>query len=177
MELTFITSQIVSAAQVICNALSVQLKRRSQIILLMVVGGVLLCVVQWLLGRYAGLVLAGIGTLISVAAYFLSLRNKVMSKWAIGIVAALLVAVCIYFWQDWFDILVLCSQLAFLIEMSAKTEQGLRSFALINLLFWIIYNALTGGYILIIGNIIMIVSTVIALIRYRKVKRGKAKNN
>lgn len=177
MEIAFITAQVVGALQTVCSAVSVQLKEKYQIIAVMVISGVLLCVVQWLLGRYNGLILTGLGTIIALCAFLFSRKQREMSRWVIGLFAALIILACLLFWQDWYDVFILIAQLTFLAEMSVRKERDLRLLALVNIAFWVIYNITTGGYTLLIGNAIMITSTIIALVRYRKVKNGKTENN
>lgn len=177
MEIAFITAQILGILQTICGTLSVQFKKRQQIILFMIIGGVLILAVQLLLARYLASVLIIICTVFSLVAYLYGQKNKKIPKWLAGAFAIGIVVASIVMWQDWFDIFALAAQLAFIVQMMMKKEQNLRVMVVVNVSCWIAYNLSVGAYTSIIGNLIMITSTIIALIRYRKVKNVKIKNN
>jgi hypothetical protein len=111
--------------------------------------------------------MAAFGTSIALVAYLFDRRDKLIPRWLLGLYAAGLVAIAVWLYQDWRDLLVLAAQLAFVVEMSVKKEQSLRIWALVNVAFWIVYNLLIGALTPIIGNVFLVASTVLALIRYR----------
>jgi hypothetical protein len=169
MEITFVNiiAQILGAVQAATAVASVQFKARSRIVLMMALSGAFLCFVLALLGSYGSLVMAAFGTSVALVAYLFDRHGKSIPCWLLGLYMVGLVAIAAWLYQDWRDLLVLAAQLAFVMEMAVKKEQSLRCWVLVNMTFWIIYNLLIGAFTPIIGNVFLVASTVIAMVRYR----------
>ncbi len=166
-----VLAQILGVLAVLAMLLSYQQKRRRGILLL---GGVsrVLCVIQYvLLGAYSGAVLDVVGAVSTAVAE--KKESRLVKRYLMAIIAVInaviltagiTIAVCNRSAIDVFAIL------GVLFEVNAlwlTREQHIRWVSLIGSPCWLIYNLLSGAYGVTIGNVLVIASIVIALMRYR----------
>lgn len=167
-----IAAQILGVLAVAAMLLSFQQQRRRGILLL---GGAsrVLCVLQYvLLGAYSGAVLDVVGAVTTAIAEkkekpFVKRHLVVIIATinAVILAAGVTTAVCNHSVIDVFAIL------GVLFEVNAlwlTREQQIRWVSLVGSPCWLIYNFLSHAYGVTIGNVLVIVSIIISLIRYRK---------
>lgn len=169
-----IVAQILGVLAVVAMLLSYQQKKRRGILLL---GGVsrVLCVLQYLLlGAYSGAVLDVIGTVSTAVAERkgTSIVKRFLPCIIVVINIAMLTAGITLAVQNRSAIDVFAI-LGVLFEVNAlwlTREQHIRWVSLIGSPCWLIYNLLSGAYGVTIGNVFVIVSIIVGLIRYREQK-------
>jgi hypothetical protein len=168
---TFIIAQIVGLICAGITAASVQMKHRRDIILLVVASGAAYSIAAWLMGAYSGMVMNAVGVLLAMVTYIYVRRNKPIPKlWFVGY-EIIMIIVWLFLYSSWYDILPLVAQTLFCFEMMSRKENNLRLFMMFNTTCWLVYNALLQLYTPIIGNVILLGSDTIALIRFRKSRR------
>lgn len=88
--------------------------------------------------------------------------------WVLGLIVALVVLAGIATWQTWTSILPIFGIIVAVFAFWQLNEQRLRVLLLVAAPLWIAYNVLHGSYPGIINELLLIVSSLIALWRYRK---------
>jgi uncharacterized membrane protein (UPF0136 family) len=167
----FIVAQIVGLICAGITAASVQMKRRRDIILLIMISGAAYSVAAWLMGAYSGMVMNATGVFLALIAYIYSRRNKPTPKPVLVIYEIVVIVVWSFLYNGWVDVLTLAAQTLFLFEMMVRKENVLRVFVMMNTACWLVYNAIFQLYTPIIGNVVLLGSDTVALIRYHKHKR------
>lgn len=169
-----IVAQMIGVAAVVLYLLSFQLKKRGQIVAV-TCGSYVFYVVQYLmLGAFSGAVL----DLLSVASSLLaSQKNKPkFRRWAkavvFGISAVIVVAglVITYLQKDPIELLPIGGALLQTCGLWFNQEQTIRKFGLAGAPFWLIYNFISQAYGAALGAALTVVSTVVALMRYKEKK-------
>ncbi len=167
-----ILAQILGVLAVAAMLLSYQQKRRRGILLL---GGMsrVLCVIQYvLLGAYSGAVLDVVGAVSTAIAEKKESRfvKRYLSVIVVAVNAVILTAGIAIAVQN-HRVIDVFAILGVLFEVNAlwlTREQHIRWVSLIGSPCWLIYNLLSGAYGVTVGNVFVIVSIIIGLIRYRE---------
>ena len=169
-----IVSQIIGFSAVALYLLSFQLKKRGQIVWTTCLSNVFYVLQYVLLGAYSGAVLDGLSALSSFfAANKNTPRFQKHSKW----VAALTLVLIVFFGtaiallqQDYVELIPVAGALLQTGSLWLDDEQTIRKFGLASAPFWLTYNYISKAYGAAFGSVLTIISTVTALIRYRKNK-------
>ncbi len=169
--------QVVGILAVVLFLLSYQMKNRRGIIITNAVSRALYILQYLLLGAYSGAVLDVLGMISAIVAErkhlkFIKTRLKsvFLSINLVIIIAGLIIAVSNKSVLDIFPIIgVLLHTSAFWIS----DVKIIRRVSLLGSPFWFIYNFLSRAYGSAIGDILTIISIVIAMIKYRNVNMGE----
>lgn len=169
-----IVSQIIGVAAVALYLLSYQLKKRGHIIWVTCVSNGLYVLQYLLLGAFSG---AALDFLSTVSSFFAGKKNEEhwrrYMKWVIpgSFLAILAVGLTLTFLrQNWLELFALAGALLQNGGLWFEDEQTIRKFGLACAPFWLVYNFLSQAYGASLGSCLAIVSTVTAMIRYRKKK-------
>lgn len=171
-----IIPQIIGIIAVILFVLSYQLKKRRGIILCNVFSRCLYILQYVLLGAFSGAILDVIGVIASVIAEkkdkpFIKkhLRAVIISIDAIMVVAG--VIICIIN-QSLLDLLPIAGVLLHTSAFWLTDERKIRLVSLTGSPFWFVYNFASRAYGSAAGDLFTMVSIIIAMIKYRKVKNN-----
>lgn len=171
-----IIPQIIGIIAVILFVLSYQLKKRRGIILCNVFSRCLYILQYVLLGAFSGAILDVIGVIASVIAEkkdkpFIKkhLRAVIISIDAIMVIAG--VIICIIN-QSLLDLLPIAGVLLHTSAFWLTDERKIRLVSLTGSPFWFVYNFASRAYGSAAGDLFTMVSIIIAMIKYRKVKNN-----
>lgn len=166
--------QMIGILAVITFLLSYQQKKRRSIILLNALSRVLYILQYLLLGAYAGAVLDILGTLSSLVAakkeigFVKRHTAAVLVSINLLIVAAGL-AVC-FLNQSPLDLLPIAGVLLHTSAFWLSDERIIRRVSLLGSPFWLAYNLASRAYGSAVGDLLTMVSIIMAMARYRKNK-------
>lgn len=157
---------------------SYQLKSRRNIILCNTISRVLYVAQYCLLGAFEGALLDGTAFFISLLCYdrdmpfikkhvllFILLSNVVII--GIGMVS----------YKDIFSLLPILGVIFEILALWLKKERNIRIISLLAAPFWLAYNLLYGAYGSAVGNVITIISLLVALFRYDILGKEHSKGN
>ena len=171
-----IPAQIIGLTAVVLFLLSYQMKTRGGIIAMNLTSRILYIVQYLLLGAISGAVLDVLGSLASVVAQnrektFIKkhLRAVIISIDAIMVIAG--VIICIIN-QSLLDLLPIAGVLLHTSAFWLTDERKIRLVSLTGSPFWFVYNFASRAYGSAAGDLFTMVSIIIAMIKYRKVKNN-----
>ena len=168
-------AQVVGLFAVALFLLSYQQKTRKNIIILNAASRVLYIVQYIMLGAFSGAALDVIGTLASVLAHK---KDKGFVKKHLKAVVILVnlaivgVGLCLY--ENIFSLLPIFGVLFHTGAFWISDEKTVRRLSLIGSPFWLAYNLISKAYGSSIGDILSMVSIVIAMFRYDFRKKEKS---
>lgn len=169
-----IIAQIVGLLAVATFLLSYQQKRRPQIILFNLISRILYILQYLLLGAFTGAVFDILAAVVSIFAGkkhtgFIKKHLKliVILSNAVIVVAGIIIS---FTNKSFLDLLALAGVLLEINALWLTKEKSIRIVSLCSAPFWFTYNLLSRAYGSATGNILTIVSIVIALIRYKNSK-------
>ena len=170
----FIIAQVVGISAVTLYLISFQLKRRRHIVLTTCISNFLYVLQYVLLGAFSGAVLDVLSAVFSFVAG--KKDEPGLRRHAGGIAAALLlliIGVGLSFavaQRKWIELLPIAGAMLQTGGLWFNNEQTIRKYALAGAPFWLLYNFLSQAYGAAAGSLLTMVSAVIALLRYQKVK-------
>lgn len=169
-----IIAQIVGLLAVATFLLSYQQKRRPQIILFNLVSRILYILQYLLLGAFTGAVFDILAAVVSIFAgkkhtNFINnnLKLIVILSNSVIVVVGIIIA---FTNKNFLDFFALGGVLLEINALWLTKEKAIRLVSLCSAPFWFTYNFLSRAYGSAIGNVLTIVSIVIALIRYKDLK-------
>lgn len=167
-----IISQIIGLAAVGLYLLSYQLKNRKQIVWTAFFSNFLYVLQYILLKAFAGAVMDG---LCAVGSFFAGKKHMPKLKPYIRLIAIVNLAVIAVAGisiaiaqRDIIELLPVVGALLQTGGLFCEEEQNIRKFGLCGAPFWLVYNFISQAYGAAIGSVLIIVSAVTAMIRYRK---------
>ena len=165
----FILAQFFGLLASLALITSVQFKKKSHILILTIVSAISFTISFALLGAWSGAMICFVGTFVTLTIFLLEKYGRKVS-WPIVLVFVVAKTVSwAFFYQTWYDVLPLVGTLFWLASVLQRNENRLRWILLVSSAAWIIYGIITAAYASVLADVLTIASTVIALIRYRKV--------
>lgn len=169
-----IASQIIGVGAVALYLLSFQLKKRGQIVWATCLSNVLYVTQYVLLGAFSGAILDGLS---AISSFFAAEKNtprlKKHAKW-IAITTFVLIVffgvLLAVIQRDPVELLPIAGALLQTGGLWAEDEQRIRKFGLASAPLWLTYNFISSAYGAALGSVLTIISSVVALVRYRKNK-------
>ncbi|MEE0928768.1 MAG: YgjV family protein [Acutalibacteraceae bacterium] len=163
----FIIGQILGVVTVILGFINYQVKTREQVLFVHIATTLCFAFHYMCLGAWTGMAMNFVGFVRNIIFYYIGKNGKVPKPWAIGF-ALVMVAMGIVGWQDWYSILAVVGIGINSYAMSFSNPNNIRKSILITSPMVLVYD----GFVLSVGGMIyeavVIVSSVIGIIRYRK---------
>ena len=167
-----IISQLVGLAAVGLYLLSYQLKKRKQIVWTTFFSNVLYVLQYILLGAYSGAVmdaLCTVGSFFAGKKHSPKLRAYIKPIAVINLIIIAVAGVSIAATQrSLIELLPVAGTLFQTGGLWSEDEQTIRKFGLCSAPFWLAYNFISQAYGAALGSVLVIISVVTAMIRYRK---------
>lgn len=171
-------AQIVGLFAVLLFLLSYQQKDRKNIITMNAISRVLYIIQYIMLGAFEGAVLDVAGTVASVLAQKKdSPFIKKHLKMVIAFVNIAIVAVGLCLYENIFSLLPIFGVLFHTGAFWISNEKTVRRLSLLGSPFWLAYNLISKAYGSSIGDILSMISIIIAMFRYDFRKKASGKEN
>ena len=162
----FVLAQVVGALAVVANAIGIQQKKKSRIMLSFVVAATLFTVSFILLGAYTGAIICFIGGVETLVSYFFCKKDKKLPRWLIGMFLAASVGGGILVYQNFFDALPILAAVTYIWTLVETKESNIRKIMVFNVFLWIVYDFMVGAYVALISDVIFLTSTIVAMVRH-----------
>ena len=173
----FILAQISGLLATVAQVIGVQFKKKTHILIFVIINSIFFTISFWLLGAYSGAVVCALGVLISVAIYFIERSGRRVNLPIVLVFFVIELAAIILTYSTPWDILPGAASIFWLISILQSNENNLRFLLIISHVCWAVYGVINMAYTSVLDDFFTITSSAIAMIRYRKVKNGKTKNN
>lgn len=174
-------SFIIGLAAVAMFLLSYQQKTRGRIIVFNATSRVLYIIQYFLLGAFAGAVLDILGTVSSVVA---NQKNKgfvkkhtVLTFTAVNLAIVTAGVITMIFTQDYMGVFSIIGVMLHTIAFWIDDEKKIRLVSLAGSPFWLVYNFMSKAYGSVVGDLLSIVSILVAIFRYDVLPKKKKENN
>lgn len=169
----FIVAQILGILGTACNVISMQLKKKEQILLCFVFAGIFFSANYLLLGGYTGAIVCMVATLQTFVSYILQRNGKEIPKWLIAVFFVLSFVGGIVTYQSIVDILPILGGITYTWAIIQKEEKYIRWISFTNYALWLVYDIFVKAYSTAISDGICIISTLIGIIRFDIIMKYK----
>ena len=168
MEASFVVAQVFGLLASIALIVGIQFKKKASILLMMIASSIFFTINFVLLEAWSGAMVCAMGVAVSLTIFLIEKFGHQVSKPIIVIFVIAETVFWAFTYQSLIDILPLVGTYFWLASMLQKDENRLRLLLIVNYVIWIIYGVITMAYTSILADVFSIISTIIALIRYRK---------
>ncbi len=158
---------VASILSIFLFIISVQFKEKKNILLTQALASMCYFVTYFILGAYSGCAIELVEQTKDFVFYFFEKNNKKIPFILLVIFVCLLLTVSIITYDGFYSLLPLIINLSYFISSYFKNPKHIRIVMLICGFIWLIYNIIIGAYIIIVGNVLEIISAIIALIRHK----------
>ena len=171
----FIIAQILGVLGTLANIISMQLKKKRQILICFIFAGVLFSANYLLLGGYTVAVVCMVATLQTFVSLMFEKKEKEIPKWLIVSFFILSLIGAIVSYQSILDIFPILGGITYTWAIVQKQEKNIRLITLVNYTLWLVYDIFVKAYSTGISDGICMLSTMIGIIRLDMMKRPNKK--
>lgn len=171
----FIVAQLLGIVIIIGNAVTMQLKRKKEILIGFIIINAI-CVVQFcMLQGYSASLICFVAIIQAVINYQYERKEKEFPKYLVilYILSSFLCGMVTY--QKPLDVLPVIAAILYTLSIIQNKEKNLRILVLLNITIWAIYDTIIGAYTNTISDIVFMGSTIIGMVRYDILKGKKEK--
>lgn len=172
----FIIAQVFGIIGIVFWITSVQKKEQYKILQLQTVTNFVYTIQFIILGVYSAAAMNLVSTFRCLLFSYKRKNGKEISKMWLLIFIVLIVALGVLTYKDYLSLIPVIITLFYTVSSWLKNTKWLRIVFVFMAFAWIYYNFNERAYVNIIGNVFEIVSGIVSLIRYSKVKEN-AENN
>jgi hypothetical protein len=166
---TFIIAQILGAFGSLAFLIGVQLKKKNSIIAFLLANTIIWTVAMFLVGAWSGMITNTVTLLPALYAHYVNSHKKVKKNNSYIFAMWLVLFGCwIISAMHLIDILPLIGSSIYMFSLFQKKENTVRKMLLGNQASWVIYDLVMGLYSGALFGTCIIISTLIALYRYKK---------
>jgi hypothetical protein len=171
----FITAQVIGFIGTIANIMTIQFKKKKDILFWFVMVNFIFAISFFLLKGYTGSIICLVAGIQPCISYRYEKKGKELPKILIPVFLIISLICGSLAYKTIIDILPILCAVLYTTSILQKKEKYIRIITFFNIISWIIYDAFVGAYTAMISDIFLIISTVIAIVRY-DIKNRKDKN-
>lgn len=169
----FITAQFFGILVIIANVLSMQMKKKKQIILMFILANLFSAINFVLLQSYSGAIICIFAIVQTFINKIFENKNKQVPRWLIIIYVVISIILGAITFKSYIDILPIICSILYSLTIIQDKEKNIRRISLVNIILWIIYDIVCQAYTAAISDSLMTISTLIGMYRfdYKKIKQ------
>lgn len=168
MTTNFIIAQIFGVLGIVASVCSMQFKKRRQIFLALLLLNLFSALNFIFLGTMASAYVCLFAMLEMVINSLFERKKQTVPVYVVGIYVVINIALGALGFSGLLDILPVACALIFCVTILMKQEQNIRKATLVNQTLWLIFDLSVGAYFFAVSNVLTLISTAIALWRYRQ---------
>lgn len=174
----FWVAQAIGPVTTLMSILSAQMKNLKVILIYELLINLLVALSYILLGGISGSYICIIASVQTAVSYVYARKNREVPHMLTALFVIVYSGISVYSYQSPLDILPGVSAVAFALAIVQNSSAGYRLFMGINSFLWIVYDMMIGAYTMLITHSLLLVSVIIAIVRYdvkgRKQARGES---
>ena len=168
MDTNFIIAQIFGVLSMASSVCSMQFKKRKAILIALFCLNTFAALNMVFLGSLSAAYITFFAILEMLINYLFERKKRPVPKPIVGFYIIANIALGALTFSGWLDLIPIICAIVFCATILTQKEQNIRKLMLINLSLWLVFDLAVGAYTLSASNILTIVSTAIALYRYRQ---------
>lgn len=166
MDIMFILAQIFALVACGLNVISMQCKKRKQILFYLIIGNIIGAVGLIFLKAYAGALIQFVFGLETFVNYMLEIKGKKNTPLLVAFYILLSIIVSIITFNSWIDVIPLISAILHTITIIQEKEKRIRYINLSSLVLWIPYYIAFSAWANLATCLCIVVSNIVSIFRY-----------
>lgn len=171
-NLTFFIAQALGIISIILNIVLVQFKTKEKILIGMIISNLVAAMQFFLLNAITGGIISLINVIRCIVFYMFKKENKKPSILVLLIFEIIVFVSGIISWQNIWSILPIIATATYTYGIWQDDVLKIKYISAIIGFEWSIYDIIVRAYVGCVQGIIQVTSAIIAIIRYKKVKKG-----
>lgn len=163
-----LVAQLFGFFAVVIWVFSIQRKDKKKILFTQMFATLLYTIQYLLLSVFSAASMNFTSCLRSFVFYKYEEKNKEISRSILFVFVFLVICLGIIFWDNYLSLIPIIITLFYTVSTWFKDAKWTRIFFLIVAFIWVYYNFVVGAYVCIIGNVLEIISGIVAFVRFRK---------
>lgn len=169
----FITAQIFGILVIIANVLSMQMKKKKQIIFMFILANLFSAINFVLLQSYSGAIICIFAIVQTFINKVFENKDKQVPKIVVGIYIIISIILGAITFKGYIDIVPIICSILYTLTIVQDEEKNIRRISLVNIILWILYDIVCQAYTAAISDSLMTISTIVGMYRfdYQKLKQ------
>ncbi len=168
MDSSFIIAQIFGILGIIASVCSMQFKKRKNIFIALLLLNLFSALNFVFLGSWASAYVCFFAIFEMIVNYLYEKKKKTTPQVVVALYILINIALGMIAFSGPLDILPILCALVFCGTILMKKEQNIRKATIINQTLWLVFDLIVGAYFFAVSNILTLISTGIALYRYKR---------
>lgn len=169
----FIIAQIFGIIGIIFSVLSMQMKTKKNIMIMLLCLNLASALNFLFLDSISGSLVCFFGCIETIVNYLFDSKNKRVPIYIIVFYVIVNIALGLSTYHSPIDLLPIICALLYCATVCVKKESNIRKLMFANQSIWLVYDLIVKAYMFSISNVLTLVSIVIAYFRYDYKKRSK----
>ena len=172
---TFIVAQIFGIVGIVANLISTQMKSKKHIILMLFILNISSAISLFLLNGSTGSLISILTAILLLIELLFESKNKSLPLFIVIIYALASILLGVITYRSLIDIFPAIAALLYCFITYSPKVSEIRQVTLAKNILWAVYDIVNHSYVFGFSDVIASISTVIAIFRFRKKKRKKAR--
>ena len=172
-DLTFILAQILGILAVVFNIVVVHFNSKEKILIYMAISNLVVAIQFFLLNAITGGIVSLINVIRCIVFYIYKKENKKPSLFVLIIFELIVVISGIFSWQNIWSILPIIATATYTYGIWQDDVLKIKYISAITGGEWALYDIIVRAYVGVIQGIIQVISSIIAIVRYKKIEVKK----
>ena len=173
----YLIAQIMGFFGTITGVSGIQFKKKSHIMMSVILTNIFFCINFALLEAYSGAIICFISAVQTLINYLFDRKKMKYPKLLITSYFIVYIFCGLITFSTFIDIIPVICAILFVITIIQCKEKYFRIFLLVSTLLWVYYDVVVGAYTAVIYDIFLSISTIIAMVRYDIKKKDLDKFN
>lgn len=157
---------VVSIISIALFLLSVQFKKKKDILIVQTLSSICYMIVYAILGALSGCIIELVEQSKNLVFIGYEKKNKEIPLYALLVFIFMLVIITIFTYDGWNSAIPLAIYILYFLSSYFKNPKHIRITMILCAMIWMVYNYTIGAKLMIIGNVLEIISAIVSLIRY-----------
>ena len=162
----FLVAQFFGILVIISNVIAMQINNRKRILICCVLANIFASINFYLLKSYSGAIICLFAVFQTIINNIFERKEKNVPKLLIGIYIIISIMLGAATYNTCIDIMPIICLILYTIMILQKKEANIRKIALINIIFWIVYDFLCKAYTEGISDLITMIPILIGIYRF-----------
>ncbi len=162
----FVIAQIFGIIGIIFSVLSMQMKTKKNIMIMLLGLNIASALNFLFLESYSGSLICFFGAIETFINYLYDQKNKKVSIYIIGFYVIVNIILGLLSYHQILDILPIVCALLFVATVCTKSESNIRKLMFGNQTTWLVYDIIVKAYMFSISNVLTLISILISMYRY-----------
>lgn len=162
----FLIAQLFGVMGIIFSVLSMQMKTKKNIMLMLLALNLASALNFLFLGSVSGSLISFFAVLETVINYLFDRKDKRVPIYIIGIYVIVNIALGLISYKVLIDVVPIICALLFCASICTRKESNIRKIMFLNQISWFVYDINSKAYMFAISNVLTMISIIISIVRY-----------